>query len=384
MRLAAGAGTGPEMLRALAREGPVTVRAAVAMNLAAPADVNQSLALDADERVRALLARKLAGLGGQDPGTLAVLAEDKATRVRAAIADVVKQMMDAPHALVLHLARDAVVAISDPVIRLSPILTSEDLLSLLAAPPSVTAAVSVAQRPNLSEAISDAITATADSAAIRALLSNPSAAIREATLDALIANAPAHIDWHSPLVHRPVLPPRAVRALGKIVATHLLETLANRPDMDPSLAAELRHRLEDRLVTTQADRQIQGLVIPTGLTAVQAMDEAYAMRANGQLTEDAVIAVVQRGEARLAAAMLAAAADVPMSVVDRAGSLRSAKGLISLVWAAGFSMRAAGPLQAMLAHLAPSAILPAGAGGAFPLTTEEMRWQLDFLKRMGR
>lgn len=82
--------------------------------------------------------------------------------------------------------------------------------------------------------------------------------------------------------------------------------------------------------------------------------------------------------------MLAVAADVALSVVDRAVSLRSAKALISLVWEAGFSMRVAGPLQAMLTHLAPSAILSPGPGGAFPLATEEMRWQLDFLKRMGR
>ena len=69
--------------------------------------------------------------------------------------------------------------------------------------------------------------------------------------------------------------------------------------------------------------------------------------------------------------------------MDRAASLRSAKGLISLVWKAGFTMRVAVALQTLLARLAPDAVLMAGPGGGFPLAVEEMRWQLEFLARMG-
>jgi hypothetical protein len=71
-------------------------------------------------------------------------------------------------------------------------------------------------------------------------------------------------------------------------------------------------------------------------------------------------------------------------VVDRAASLRSAKGMVSLVWKAGFTMRAAIAAQFLLARLPPDTVLTAGAGDSFPLAVEEMRWQLDFLGRMGR
>jgi hypothetical protein len=47
-------------------------------------------------------------------------------------------------------------------------------------------------------------------------------------------------------------------------------------------------------------------------------------------------------------------------------------------------MRAASALQTLLARLGPDATLPPGPGGGFPLAIEEMRWQLDFLGRMGR
>ena len=46
----------------LADDPSVTVRAALALNTAAPAPVNDGLAHDRDERVRILLARKLAAL----------------------------------------------------------------------------------------------------------------------------------------------------------------------------------------------------------------------------------------------------------------------------------------------------------------------------------
>ena len=78
------------------------------------------------------------------------------------------------------------------------------------------------------------------------------------------------------------------------------------------------------------------------------------------------------------------AAGVPASVVERAATLRSAKALVSLVWRAGFSMQVAGPLQTLLARTPPGAVLRGGPGGAFPLAIEEMRWQIDFLMRMGR
>ena len=115
-----------------------------------------------------------------------------------------------------------------------------------------------------------------------------------------------------------------------------------------------------------------------------ALAEAQALARAGRLDEDAALEAARRGDPQFATALLAVAAGLPVSVVDRAASLRSAKGLVSLAWKAGFSMRAASALQTVLARLGPDAILPPGPGGGFPLAIEEMRWQLDFLGRMGR
>jgi uncharacterized protein (DUF2336 family) len=297
-------------------------------------------------------------------------------RVRAAIADVVKDMQAAPRALILRLAADTALPVAEPVLRLSPILTQADLLALLAAPPCQVTAIAIARRPGLPAVVADRIAAMADTEAVEALLANPTAAIREATLDALIAEAASHPAWHGPLVRRPRLTARAAAALSEIVATCLLEEFAARADLAPAIQADLRERLTARLMPPPAE--------PAAPGPADALAEARHVAAEGRLGEATVMDAVQRGEVRLATALLAVAAGVDPRVVERAASLRSAKGLVSLVWKAGFGMRVAGPLQTLLARLAPEAVLRAAPGGDFPLTSEEMRWQIEFLSVAGR
>jgi len=404
VRQGSHAGTPAAVLRSLARDSSVTVRASLALNPGTPHDVHEMLAADGDERVRALLGGKLArllpGLSGSESlrrqhqvyDTLGTLVSDTAVRVRAAIADAVKAMPEAPRELVQQLSRDAEVSVAEPVIRLSPLLSGEDLLNLLDEPPFAETAQAVARRPGLTEAVSDAIAAGADTEAIRLLLCNPSAQIREATLDALVARAASHVDWHAPLVKRPVLSARAARALADIVATHLLEELAARADLDPALLADLRRRLAPRLelgAAVEADPIKGGGVIGVARGAARetpaSVETAAALARDlaeaGQLTAETILAVAGRGETDAAAAMLAVAASVPRGAVHRAVALRSAKGLIALAWRAEFGMREAVALQTALGGLGPHEVLRPGPGDRFPLAPEELRWQIDFLAK---
>ena len=114
------------------------------------------------------------------------------------------------------------------------------------------------------------------------------------------------------------------------------------------------------------------------------MASANLVFANGSLTEALVMQAARRGDATSLIALLAVAADVPFSLVDRAATLRSAKGIVSLVWKAGFTMAAAVAAQGLLAGIQPAAVLVAAPRGGFPLAEEEMRWQIEFLGRMGR
>ena len=389
VRLAANPAASEAALNQLVLDPDITVRAALALNPSLSDPILARLAQDHDERVRALVARKLARLipavseqqrahlGDQALDALAMLARDEAVRVRAAIADVVKAMPEAPRALILQLAQDSAISVAEPVIRLSPLLTEDDLLSLLAQSPSPATATAVARRPGLSATVAEAIASTADNAAITALLTNASAAIRENTIDTLIARAAQQVSWHQPLVRRPELSTRAARALSDIIATELIAELAERADLDPAFTRELRQRLNLHL-------EPQPSLQHRTPTMDEAVSLAHAMAQQGQLTEASLLEAAQRGEARFCAALLAVAAEVPASVVDRACTLRSPKGLVSLIWKAGMSMRVATPLQSLLAKLPPESLLRAAPNDGFPLAVEEMRWQIEFLTRMGR
>ena len=384
VRLAAKPSTPAAVLRALADDPAVTVRAAVAMNPCFAPDVDRRLASDCDERVRALLGGKVAallpGLSGDEHTralahvnqTLAALARDAAVLVRVAIAEALNAMPEAPRDVILMLAQDPVLAVSDPVLRLSPLLTDADLMALLAVADRPGIGPAVASRAGLSEAVAELIAVQADSAAIASLLRNPSASIQEATLDALVGRAGDHPEWHEPLVCRPTLPARAARALARIVAGRVLEALAGRADLDPTLAEELRIRLTC------------GLDTPAPPTEAELLDEARRMQVSGGITEQALLDAAAAGEYRRLAAMLAVGAGVPLAMLDRAVGLRNAKALVSLVWKAGFSMKLGRIVQGGLGRIEPSEQLTAMAGQPFPLSADEMDWQIELLAEPGR
>ena len=375
-------------LRALAADHDIEVRTAIAMNPAAPRDAELALAGDDDARVRAVLGARLAalcpGLPAEEENearthvllVLRRLVEDEVERVRAAIAHELQTLPNAPRELILRLARDESLRIADPVIRLSPVLTADDLLALLSDRPD--RAASIAGRPMLDARVCDAIVAQADEGAIRVLLENHGAAISEATLDALVAGAMPHLCWHPGMVQRPQISPGAANALSRFVADGLLAQLASRRDLPP----ETISLLQDRLRLRQQSAAITADVWPeTDPSPAAARLLARKLADEGRLDGAALGRALRHGQRRLAIAFLAAAAEVEPGTVQRAANMHSTKGLISLVWKAGWPARLLVPVQTMLGQIAPAAALIPLPDGGFPLSIEEMRWQIAFLTR---
>ena len=88
VRLGASKTTSPEILRSLATDPSVTVRASLALNPALPDQVIAILEADTDARVRAILRRKLAPLTATIPDeTRRRVQKDAVASLTAMVAD---------------------------------------------------------------------------------------------------------------------------------------------------------------------------------------------------------------------------------------------------------------------------------------------------------
>ena len=371
----------PEALYYLMTDSVPGIRAAVAANPSGPHQSFATLASDDDQAVRQALATRLATIApGLPPGqqdrvaqlawaALARLADDIVEDIRATIADAVKDLPDAPRAMMLALAHDASLRVAEPVIRLCPLLTEEDLLGLVAAPPVAATLTAIARRPAISETVADALASTGDPATITALLGNQTAAIRESTLDALVVQAAEHTAWQAPLVRRPDLPPRSALALARFVAEELLAPLAERRDFAPDITTRIRSAVAGRLAGTPRP----------GETAADAAARASVLLRAGVLDEATMVRASRGGEAPFVTAALAGLAAVPQDTVDHAVTTRCQKSLAGLCRRAGLSDAAAESVVALLAPAPPAtatlSIAPSLVGDG------ELQWRIEALAR---
>ncbi|MGE5516561.1 MAG: DUF2336 domain-containing protein [Bacteroidota bacterium] len=387
--LASRADMQPEILYYLAEDANAEVRRCVARNEQSPAQANLLLAGDHDEAVRSDLAGKLVrlapGLSANEQDrlrrltydALEILARDQIAKVREILSDALKDVVDAPPEVIRRLARDAEIAVSAPVLQFSPVLGDEDLLEIIAANPAPGALSAISKRSEVKARVADAIAATDDVDAIASLLGNPSAQIREETLDRLVDRAADIEQWHRPLVERPHLSSKAAGKLARFVAANLLQGLAARQDLEPdaavAVAAVVRKRLDELEATGPAKADARKAADETA-----ALMRAQQLKVQGKLDESTIDTALSGGDHAFVMAALAVLSGLSFATLRKTVHTQSAKGIVAVTWKAGLSVGLCDQLQAKLLRLPPSRHLHA-RGGVFPLTAEEMEWQLEFL-----
>lgn len=384
--LAARVDLRPEVLYFLAEDPSSEVRRRIAANAGTPSQADLILARDADEAVRAELASKVAqltapdGRGAQEKAqrfveeALELLARDQATRVRRILAEALKSVADAPPQVIQRLARDAEDVVACPILEFSPLLSEEDLLEIIASSGVSNRLCAISRRSNLGEAISDAIVQRKDRKAVTELLANGSAQIREETLDRLIDGSMQETTWQPPLIERPMLSSRAVKKLAGFVADSLLKKLQSRSDLDQQTAEAVAEVVRRRIEEGAA--QDGGQADPAA--------EAAKLKKAGKLNSEVVGEAVLAGRRDFVRHALALMAEVKVDYIDRVLHGHSAKGITALAWKAGCSMRVAMQLQTNMGGIPPAKALHARDGSDFPLSAEEMEWQLDFFASLGQ
>ncbi|PCJ59108.1 MAG: hypothetical protein COA65_06650 [Rhodospirillaceae bacterium] len=374
----------PEILYYLAEDSDADVRATIAANQKTPGHADLLLARDPNDAVRCQLARKIGRLvpniseAAQDRmrdltlEILQILARDRLPDVRRMLAEELRATTQAPRDVIRKLARDREIEVAAPVLEFSPLLTDTDLLTLIATGPDKELVTAIARRDAVSKPVSDAIVETENVPAIATLLANPSAQIREETLDRLVTRAPAIPSWHAPLARRPELSPSMIRKLTGFLAASLLKTLQNRGDLDPETAAMVATAIHDRL-----QREEAGDLAPSEGNAQQnAASDVRALLEKGQLDEKAIAAAVGEGKHFFVTEALAALAHVPVKMAARILGAGNAAAVAALSWKASLGARLASRIQTRIAHVPPTEALSVETD-TYPMDEAAMRLQLD-------
>lgn len=390
----------PELLYYLAADAAAEVRKAIATNAGTPRQADLLLAKDREVAVRGAVAQKIARLLpdlSADQASqierltvecLETLARDQATEVRGILAEALKDLPGAPQVVINALARDVELSVCSPVLLHSPILTEDELVDIIMDGPVAGAMTAIASRKAVSASVADAIARSDDEAAMTALLSNPSAQIREETLDRILDQAPQHEPWHAPLVRRPRLPARAVARLASFVADNLLKVLQDRTDLEPGAARALAEAVRARVgKVAAAPGGARGLVDFGEDELVggdkekpqeRPADKAKRLFKEGKLTEGVLETGMSDGDRVFVMAGLSELAQIPLPIIDRIIGTHAPRAVTALVWRAGLSMRFARQAQLRLAQISPKNALIARDGTHYPMTDDEMRWQLEF------
>ena len=383
----------PEVLYFLAEDDSAEVRSCIAANVSTPRQADLILARDHDAAVREILARKievlLPELDADEQAqaqkylveVIEILAQDQVARVRQIVAETLKDVASAPSHVIRRLARDAEEVVACPVIEFSPLLSDQDLLAIIESGSNSGRLSAISRRQGVGERITDAIVAAGDEGAISALLDNGSAQIREDTLDNLVEAAIEVSAWREPLVRRPWLPSSAARKLAGFVASSLLDLLKARNDLDRETAHLVAWEVERR-IEVEAEETAK-LGVGAGAAGIETADRrAQRMFGAGELDDQALTGALNGGDRDLVRHGLALRAGLPVSLIDHVLSAHSAKGVTALAWKAGCAMRFASQLQLRLGGIAPNQVLNPRGGTGYPLSDEEMDWQLDFFQSL--
>ncbi|MFC0633463.1 DUF2336 domain-containing protein [Brevundimonas balnearis] len=206
---------------------------------------------------------------------LAQVSRDMESAVRAQLARRFAPAANAPRSLIRTLADDPEAAVAVAVLRASPLLTDEDLISV-ARKHGQDHLRAMSKRANVSEAVSDVIVERGDDETLGSLLRNDGARLSRQASETAVERAKANPELHEATVNRSSLPPDLLNDMYFVVESRLRQRiLEQNARMDPAL-------LEAALSAGRAQVATEDGLLPEDYAETLAYVEE--LRAANQLT----------------------------------------------------------------------------------------------------
>jgi len=243
----------------------------------------------------------------QYDGVLSKLAEDTAEDARAELAERFADSPDAPHGLIMQLARD-VIDVAAPILRKSNALSEDDLVAI-AESTGQSHLKLLTTRKTLSEAVSDTIVRRGDDETVVSLVKNTGAKLSRTAFENITGRAETNPDLRAPLVARQETPTDLLNDLLTVVEARLRDRILQKFDgVDPEelqQAIDASHaRLESRLSNDK--------------DADDARRYVNAMKLRRQLDGALLVRLLREGQIMRCAAGLAVMTDTDLGTAKRA------------------------------------------------------------------
>lgn len=375
--LAGDAATDPEILYYLAKSDDANVRRAIATNAATPVQASAMLANDRDVDVRFALAARLiellpelsedkySQLYAYTVQALGVLAQDEVIKIRQALSSALRDYAKAPPTVVARLARDVERIISEPILRFCVALADDDLLDILSHHPEPWMIAAIAGRPIVSDDVSGAVVRTGDAAATGILVNNKGASLSAETLQAVIDRARDYPEWHQSVALRPELTVDLAQQLAGFVGEAVLTVLEKRSDLDAPTRYQVVDIVKRRLAYQRAGGE-------------SGAEKVVRYLRDGTLTPEVIhdAAVWQDWDFFYAA--MSSRSKIDPETLRKMMTSGAAKPLITACYCANIPMRMCIEFQRIVGKLQPKNLVYAKGGTDYPLTAEDMTWQLEF------
>lgn len=215
---------------------------------------------------------------------------DIETAMRTEVSRHLAEQFDVPHDLVKVLAADEI-EVAYPILTLSTVLLDEDLIEI-ARDRTIEHQIAIAERPDVSEAVTDVLVGLGDETVITTLLKNPSARVTSATMEYLVEESKRVNAFQEPILRRADLPTGLAARMVFWVSAALRQYIVDNFDIDEAT-------IDDALETTSLD------IIQSAppKRATKSMDLAEALGGEGAATPELLIGALRDGEMRLFSAL---------------------------------------------------------------------------------